>query len=100
MLDKLSALELSLYDAMSNNLVFDELDEALDANGTFQTYRDLHRFYLEFLNSATCKPLKLEALKRLIFLNWYSMIEPSCFTGFKTLILTVFIILIQSLMII
>lgn len=31
------------------------------------------------------KNSKLEILKRLIFLNWYSLVEPSCYTGIEEL---------------
>ncbi len=36
-------------------------------------------------NKTTEDEIKLEALKRLIFLNWYSFVEPSCFKGIREL---------------
>lgn len=46
-LDELSSSELTLYNSTPENLFFDELDNQLEANGTFQQYRELHHNYLE-----------------------------------------------------
>lgn len=85
LLDSLSALELELYYSMSEDKSFDELNEELEANGTFAKNRKIHKDYLELFNSTSDTATKYEALKRLIFLNWYSIIEPNFFTGISDL---------------
>ncbi len=40
---------------------------------------------MELYYSTSDEIIKIEALKRLIFLNWYSILEPSCFTGIDNL---------------
>lgn len=84
-LDSLSALEIELYYSMPEDKVFDELNVELEANGTFAKNRKIHEDYLELFNSTSAEEIKYEALKRLIFLNWYSVIEPNYFTGISDL---------------
>lgn len=84
-LDSLSALEIELYYSMPEDKDFDELNEELEANGTFAKNRKIHEDYLELFNSTSASGIKYEALKRLIFLNWYSVIEPNYFTGISDL---------------
>lgn len=51
----------------------------------FEKYRDIHRSYLDLYLRSTDEATKLEILKRLIFLNWYALVEPSCNTGIEDL---------------
>lgn len=82
-LDNLSALELKLYNSIPNNLNFG--DNQLEVDGTFDKYRNLHADYFQLLLTTSDEIIKLEALKRLIFLSWYSYTEPSIFTGIESL---------------
>lgn len=84
-LDSLSALEIELYYSMPQDKDFDELNEELESSGTFAKNRKIHEDYLELFNSASDAGIKYEALKILIFLNWYSVIEPNYFTGISDL---------------
>lgn len=84
-LDSLSVLEIELYYSMPEDKHFDELNEELEANGTFAKNRKINEDYLELSNSASDPAIKYEALKRIIFLNWYSLIEPNYFTGISNL---------------
>ncbi|MFA6278285.1 MAG: hypothetical protein WC622_16165 [Pedobacter sp.] len=84
-LDSLSALEIELYYSLPDDKHFDELNEELEANGTFAKNRKIHEDYLELFNSVSDSAIKYEALKRIIFLNWYSLIEPDYFTGISNL---------------
>ena len=49
--------------------------------GVFDSYKSLHQQYLILFDQATDPSIKVEALKRLIFLNWYALLEPSFLTG-------------------
>ena len=51
--------------------------------GIFERYRNIHNQYFELYDKTSNSEIKIEALKRLIFLNWYSVLEPSCFTGIE-----------------
>ncbi|SMD01878.1 hypothetical protein [Pedobacter nyackensis] len=59
--------------------------EQLAESGAFEKYREIHKSYLDLLFQTDNEEAKLEILKRLIFLNWYSLLEPSCFTGVEDL---------------
>jgi hypothetical protein len=48
-------------------------------------YRSIHQQYLFLFKNSTDEVVKLEALKRLIFLNWYFVVEPEYYTGIKNL---------------
>ena len=82
-LDNLSALELKLYNSIPNNWNFG--DNQLEVDGTFDKYRKIHEDYFQLLTNTSDEIIKLEALKRLIFLSWYSYTEPSIFTGIESL---------------
>lgn len=45
-------------------------------NGVFNSYRELHNDYASLAITDN-----VEALKRAFFIQWYSIAEPSCFTG-------------------
>jgi hypothetical protein len=63
----------------------EDLTQQLSKNGTYDKYREIHQQYLELLNTTADYKIKSKALKRLTFLNWYSILEPSCFTGINNL---------------
>jgi len=65
--------------------MMDFVTEKLSAEGIFDRYRNIHKSYLELYFRIADEAIKLEILKRLIFLNWYAMVEPSCFTGIEDL---------------
>lgn len=55
--------------------------EKLKTSGTFDKYRTIHNQYLTLIKTTEDEGEVIEGLKRIIFLNWYHLIEPSCFTG-------------------
>ena len=86
MLRILSARELILYnDAMTIDGEMEDRTRQLAENGTFDKYREIHSQYFDLCYATQNRPIKIESLKRLIFLNWYSVIEPSSFTGIGNL---------------
>ncbi|MES2621911.1 MAG: hypothetical protein V4615_13760 [Bacteroidota bacterium] len=85
-LDNLSDREWQLYnDTIFLKGTIENLTQQLSENGTFDKYRLIHQEYLELFNTTADDKTKSEALKRLTFLNWYSILEPSCFTGVDNL---------------
>lgn len=50
----------------------------LKLTNVFDKYREVYRQYIKLLDD---KNQNLEALKRAIFIQWYSVSEPGCFTG-------------------
>ena len=85
-LDNLSDNEWQLYkDTISLSGTMEDLTQQLSENGTYDKYREIHQQYLELLNTTADDKIKTESLKRLTFLNWYSILEPSCFTGVDNL---------------
>ena len=85
-LDNLSNNECQLYkDTISLKGTIENLTQQLSENGTFDEYRRIHKQYLELFDTTIDDKIKLETLKRLTFLNWYSILEPSCFTGVDNL---------------
>jgi hypothetical protein len=63
----------------------DFVTEKLPAEGIFEQYRNIHKSYLELYFRVDDETAKLEILKRMIFLNWYALVEPSCYTGIEDL---------------
>lgn len=85
-LDNLSEQELVLYEyAESLSGDMDEMDSHLHERGIFDQYRNIHKSYLKLFFEIENEANKLEVLKRLIFLNWYALIEPNCYTGIHDL---------------
>lgn len=89
-LNSLSEQEAKLY------TIAEELEGSMEVKeqwlkeaGVFSEYTILHSKYLEFLGQTDNLSLKLEALKRLVFLNWYQYSEPSIYTGIYELDTTV-----------
>lgn len=85
-IDILSDKEVEIWDyAESQNGTMDFVTAKLSAEGVFVRYRNIHRSYLKLYLSIDNEAAKLEILKRLIFLNWYALVEPSCYTGIEDL---------------
>jgi hypothetical protein len=78
----LSDIELSIYrQVFSLQGTMEDKTKQLKDSGTFDKYREIHNQYLRLIKTTEDVGEINEGLKRLIFLNWYHMIEPSCFTG-------------------
>ena len=56
----------------------EEKHEQLRAWGIYDDYRRIHRACAELIGDPDAG---LEALKRALFLGWYDLSEPACFTG-------------------
>jgi len=85
-IDILSDREIEIWHyAESQNGPMDFVTEKLSTEGIFERYRNIHKSYLELYLRINDEATKLEILKRLIFLNWYSLVEPSCYTGVEDL---------------
>jgi len=86
LLDNLSEQELALYNyAESLSGDMDEMEEHLQEQGIFDQYRNIHKSYFKLFFEIENEASKLEVLKRLIFLNWYTLVEPNCYTGIRDL---------------
>jgi hypothetical protein len=55
----------------------EERGEQLAKQGVFLSYRQIHEAY----TNLGIRDSNIEALKRAVFLQWYSMSEPPCFSG-------------------
>ena len=51
----------------------------------FADYRSIHNQYLNLYNTSNDTTIKIETLKRLIFLNWYYLAEPNLLTNISQL---------------
>jgi uncharacterized protein YrzB (UPF0473 family) len=79
---ELSEKELEIYrQVVSLQGTMDEKIEKLRTSETFDKYRQIHNQYLTVIKTTDDKSEINEGLKRITFLNWYHIIEPSCFTG-------------------
>lgn len=82
----LAAEEQRLYtyvESLTGTL--EDKNQQLENAGVFAAYKQLHQQYLAACQVATSEPARLELLKRLAFLNWYSEMEPSFLTGIREL---------------
>lgn len=102
LLRSLSDQEQQLYHyaaALQGTMEYKE--QRLREDGIFAAYRQLHARYLDAFHASADDGSKLELLKRLIFINWYYLAEPSCFTGIddldETVILAAYSILDEYL---
>ncbi|WP_310394563.1 hypothetical protein [Hymenobacter sp.] len=78
----LSEHETKLYNAaVSATGTMEQCEQQLRGKGIFDEYKRIHGQYLTLFDETFEPIVKLEALKRLIFLNWYHVVEPSCLTG-------------------
>lgn len=81
-LDVLSNNEYVLYDkGISKSTIFRPTYEVSpEFPIIFEDYKSLHSEYLNIYYQSNIEAIKIEALKRLIFLNWYYMLEPNWIT--------------------
>ena len=85
-IDILADREVEIWDyAESQNGTMDFVTEKLSTEGIFEQYRNIHNSYLELYFRIDDETVQLEILKRMIFLNWYALVEPSCYTGIENL---------------
>ena len=59
--------------------------EYTGTSSLFTDYKSIHNQYLNLYNSSDDASVKNEALKRLIFLNWYYLAEPNMLTNITEL---------------
>lgn len=79
-MDELARQERKIYAKVTSiKGTMEEKSEQIQKLGIFEEYNKVHQQYAKL-----CKD-KLEALKRGLFLSWFAMSEPSCFTGIKDL---------------
>jgi hypothetical protein len=68
----LSEKEHELYDYVDKlKGSCEEITEKLIQENIISEYREVHKQYLELYTTTKEESIKNEALKRLIFLNWY-----------------------------
>jgi len=78
----LSDKELSIYKhVFLIEGTMQEKTQKLRGLGVFDEYKEIYNEYLTVLKASDNETEKAEALKRITFLSWHHMIEPSCFTG-------------------
>ena len=58
--------------------LIEEKTASLQAAGVFEAYAKVHRQYVNLVGDPCCG---IEALKRALFIQWYAVSEPACFTG-------------------
>jgi hypothetical protein len=78
--DELGHKELELYSSVTSiSGTIEEKNEQIKNLGICDKYKKIHSDYAKLNKS------DLEALKRGLFLIWYSRTEPSCYTGIADL---------------
>jgi len=60
-------------------------EEKANTPALFDDYEAIHNAYLNLYKSSDDEAVKTEALKRLVFLNWYYIAEPNLLTGIAEL---------------
>jgi hypothetical protein len=79
MIEELTQAEAALLkrvDAVTG--LMEDKNARLNESGVFAEYSRIHRCYVELIDDPSCG---LEALKRALFIQWYAVSEPACFTG-------------------
>ena len=79
MIDELSSIEARLMSVVAS--VTGDMQQKyaqLQASGVFQEYNDVHAQYASMLAEPR---FGQESLKRAIFIQWYNVAEPACFSG-------------------
>ncbi len=90
--EELGHKELELYSSVTSiSGTMEEKNEQIKNLGIFDQYKKIHSEYSKLNKS------DLEALKRGLFLIWYSRTEPSCYTGIADLDLDAEKAIIQTL---
>ena len=78
-LAELGSREDALYQrVLTATGLMEEKHAQLKSWGIYDEYREVHRAYAALI---TDPESGLEALKRALFLGWYDLSEPACFTG-------------------
>ena len=78
-LDNLARRELELLSRAHVTVgVIEDKFEQLRESGVFAEAATVHKAYITLAGAPTGS---LEALKRAIFIGWYEVAEPGCFTG-------------------
>lgn len=82
----LSDRELLLYQrtAALTGTMEDKMQQ-LRGSTMVEEYKQLHKEHLTLLQASCDKQEQLELLKRLVFLNWYQLVEPSIYSGLDEL---------------
>ncbi|RZL14703.1 MAG: hypothetical protein EOO62_04740 [Hymenobacter sp.] len=81
-LHELSDQELALYQRVASLVgTIEDKHEQLVASSIGDSYLQVHRAYLQLAAESPSAATRLEALKRLVFLNWYLMTEPDIYSG-------------------
>jgi len=76
----LARKEIELYSIIVGvRGTMEEKSAQLRDKGVFDAYKEIHCSYADKADK------DLESLKRGLFIQWYSMTEPSCFTGISEL---------------
>ncbi len=82
-LDSLNSAEQQLLSQVERAIgLMEEKHEQFRQSGLFREYEKIYEAYVELIDS---EGEGLEALKRALFLHWYQMAEPSCFSGLSEL---------------
>ena len=85
-LDQLSDNELQIYNEAGYQQRFRKtIIPITPESWFFKEYYQIHNEYLKLHEQSNDSLIKLESLKRLIFLNWYFEVEPAYFTGIQSL---------------
>jgi hypothetical protein len=86
LLDTLSEQEKKLHGKAVNAIgTMEQKEYQIRKMGVFDNYKRLHQEYLTLFDQTNEPIVRLEALKRLVFINWYSLVEPACLTGINEL---------------
>lgn len=83
-----------LWQVQSVTGLIEEKHQQLEQLGTYQDYRKVYEAYSKLLDNYN---EGLEALKRAVFLNWYSFSEPPCFSGLSDLSEQATLIILEKL---
>lgn len=62
-----------------------QINQYLQEQGVFQEYRQIHQEYAALAGFKRARVIRNEALKRALFLSWYSELEPASLTGLADL---------------
>ncbi len=77
-IDELALQEDNLLDKIySLECLMEERSAQIENAGLFSAYREIYEQYAQL----SIQQNNLEALKRALFLQWYAVSEPNCFTG-------------------
>lgn len=86
MLDELARQELALQRQVCHaSGTAAAINSSLQQQGVFAAYRQIHQAYVALASFKQERHTRNEALKRAIFLNWYSQLEPAALTGLADL---------------